>query len=508
MGTRGLWYYRHKGWYHIQYNHWDSYPEGLGVEIYERIPRSPEEYQEWIEDLRQFLDDNLRYARAHNELDNTSPDKLQYSTEEPENDWSIGWVYGINLDQEVFLVNSFPMFNLRNMPPTQQVFLSSLGFDFYGNRACSLSTPAECIYNWSSPPPSVDDGALVGFTADARDSAMSVEELLSIPSEPGAAEAARVAFYEVIIGLMMSNSHVASMLRHLERLPDRDAISRDLRAVGLDMVKATLDFGGPRPEEEWGGYAYMLPDICLRISTHLDDERYRKKSIVDLVARMLEDGIRYGILFSFFHCVIVWVDEDGQFKCTSALQFLPSWHARSPSTPGISALARLAYHKMPSKISPKHALKADHILRRVPEDVWWNIGPLLPPAALETMAPHLPELIGVANTLLRYPHLGSVRLLSTEPVILNAIWPRPGSPEEPWMLFPVLRSRNFSALFQGEFYPRVVFKDGAFARSSRNKILALGSAPNGLMAEELEVCVELDSVENDLRRHGCLEEDD
>ncbi|KAJ7641315.1 hypothetical protein FB45DRAFT_1124968 [Roridomyces roridus] len=460
----------------------------------------------WLEDLRESLDKNLQDVKAANQLDSQDLE-IQYSKEEPENDIFIEWIYGINLDQEVFLVDSIPMFNLRNMPPTQEVFLGSIGFDFYGNRACSLSTPPQCIYNWTSPPPLVEDSALIEYTANAQDSAASVEELLSIPSEPGAAEAARVAFYEVLIGLMMSKSqHVVSMLRHLECLSDRDAISDDLRAVGLDMLNATLDSGGPRPEE-LEGYACMLPDICLRISTHLDDERYRMKSILDLVARMLEARIRYGILFSFFHCVIVWVDKDGQFKCTSALQFLPSWHARSPSTPGISALARLAYHKMPPKISPRQALGSDHILQRVPEDVWWNIAPLISSEALKTVAPHLPELIRVANALLRYPHLGPVRLLSTEPVVLNAIWPRPGrSAAEPWIPFPVLVSRNFSASIQGEFYPCVVLQYGGYASSRNEKILALERLPNGSrVEEEIRVCVEVGSIEDELRQLGCLE---
>jgi hypothetical protein len=45
MGTRGLLFIRWKGRYYIYYNHWDSYPEGLGKAIVEKIPATPKEYQ-------------------------------------------------------------------------------------------------------------------------------------------------------------------------------------------------------------------------------------------------------------------------------------------------------------------------------------------------------------------------------------------------------------------------------------------------------------------------------
>lgn len=45
MGTRGFIVCRFRGRYYITYNHWDSYPEGLGKELITDIPTDPEEFQ-------------------------------------------------------------------------------------------------------------------------------------------------------------------------------------------------------------------------------------------------------------------------------------------------------------------------------------------------------------------------------------------------------------------------------------------------------------------------------
>ena len=48
MGTRGLRVYRFHKRYYVFYNHWDSYPEGLGEKIVQEIPQDPAAYQAWL----------------------------------------------------------------------------------------------------------------------------------------------------------------------------------------------------------------------------------------------------------------------------------------------------------------------------------------------------------------------------------------------------------------------------------------------------------------------------
>jgi len=45
MGTRGYVMVRFRGRYYIRYHRFDSYYEGLGVEIIADIPTDPNEYQ-------------------------------------------------------------------------------------------------------------------------------------------------------------------------------------------------------------------------------------------------------------------------------------------------------------------------------------------------------------------------------------------------------------------------------------------------------------------------------
>jgi hypothetical protein len=44
MGTRGLKIVRFRGRYFTYYNHYDSYPEGLGQALVDQIPADPEQY--------------------------------------------------------------------------------------------------------------------------------------------------------------------------------------------------------------------------------------------------------------------------------------------------------------------------------------------------------------------------------------------------------------------------------------------------------------------------------
>lgn len=49
MGTRGLFGFTYKGRYYVAYNHWDSYPSGLGVAIVNQIKKAIAEnrLEEW-----------------------------------------------------------------------------------------------------------------------------------------------------------------------------------------------------------------------------------------------------------------------------------------------------------------------------------------------------------------------------------------------------------------------------------------------------------------------------
>lgn len=120
-------------------------------------------------------------------------------------------------------------------------------------------------------------------------------------------------------------------------------------------------FGDPckffiyHPELKRQEFTWAREDTVICIATHLDDKRCLQASISRLVDAITEQkdhpGNYFGIAFSVYHCAIVKVVKDtrtAKFSHTAALQFLPSFYADSPSTPGITALARLGYRIDPA----------------------------------------------------------------------------------------------------------------------------------------------------------------
>ncbi|KAJ7286888.1 hypothetical protein C8J57DRAFT_1282266 [Mycena rebaudengoi] len=409
MGTRGYRVYRYRGWYHVYYNHYDSYPDGLGLEVAAEVPTGdPEAYQKWLEVIRAKLDKDFE---ENPDCVENEKGKYTITREQPSNDLFIEWIYEIDLDHEVFLVDSEPLFALNAMPDSRELFLESIGFDSYGHRSYSKTTPEKHLYNWTSAPPAVEDSAIMGYTVREQDSELSVTDLLGITGFMGNCQTVRIELYQLLVSSMMADGKFGSHIRRLEASPDRSHIPDDLLGLGVAMVNATIGLMPfiediPHIPENVEGFVWLSSNICLHITTHLDDERNRKKDLLRLVDEIVRardhPEIKYGILFSFFHCVIVSVDANNSFKCTLPLQFLPSFHTTSPSTPGITAVATSDI------VNP---LPADHILSRVPKDVWLHITKDLIPLDLRAFVSSFPWLEDVANDILRFPHLGDYRLV-------------------------------------------------------------------------------------------------
>jgi hypothetical protein len=82
MVTRGFKVYRHKGRYYVYYNHYDSYPEGLGLELLHEIPRnvSKEEFEGWLRKTREHV-----YAQRNSQLLNDPINSYNHvSNEQPD----------------------------------------------------------------------------------------------------------------------------------------------------------------------------------------------------------------------------------------------------------------------------------------------------------------------------------------------------------------------------------------------------------------------------------------
>ncbi|KAF7350872.1 polymerase II transcription elongation factor [Mycena sanguinolenta] len=431
MGTRGFRVYRHNGYYHVHYHSWDSYPERLGVEVAEEVPRDPEKYQEWLERFRQSLDDDVKAYKSEikSRIDFFVEDgdyiilnerpfiHLMITMKISPND--IAWTYELDLDHEVFLVDSNPLFSLKNMPPSSETFLDWIGDDSYGHCSYAPSTPKQHIYNWKAVPPVVDDCVIQEYAARQPNfNHSSISQMLGTESIDDC-EAVRIALYEAIVGEIMHTWEFGHRMRVLETVSERACMPEIMLSLAVDVVHLTIGpmFFGQEfkhaPNVKGLAFSWLTTVICLRVTTHLDDERNLKKSILELVDEVALNGrpgiVSYGILFSFFHCVIIRVGLNKEFESTAVLEFLPSFYAASPSTPGITAIGRLAYHCLAT--GANSVVDTNHFLYQVPVEVLELITARLTPFDLYRLCAAIPLFEPAAGVILGIPHIEDLRLL-------------------------------------------------------------------------------------------------
>ncbi|KAL4943355.1 hypothetical protein BDV06DRAFT_139357 [Aspergillus oleicola] len=170
MGTRGLLFVRCGGRYFVYYNHFDSYPQGLGEAIVAMIPADPDKYRVWLENLKaiysrlclQYESNVLcvspkfglpsadispieRHSRSYRGLDTRLIEPpTQALLEDPTNDIFIEWTYTIDLDHEIMAVDQAAFFNLRRLPHHPE-WASYLKIDRRLRRVLSRNTPLDLI---------------------------------------------------------------------------------------------------------------------------------------------------------------------------------------------------------------------------------------------------------------------------------------------------------------------------------------------------------------------------
>jgi hypothetical protein len=430
MGCDGLKVYRHNGLYFAYCIYW-AYPSDAGLDVLQEIPRgsSKEEFKDWVTLTREKLE------ALYEEMKDP---ELRIQDEQPRNTLFIEWIYEIDLDNLVFHVNSQPMFRLDYMPPSD-MFLKAISFDHFGHCALYEHTPVQYRYKWRKPPPTPPPNSLIAYNSCRnRSTTSSVHELLCRPAALSSIERVRTALMELQVTRSMAEDDVGYDVRVLENVPDRNHIPDSLFGLASSLVNFAIGppmiFLLPRnPHRFTSGWNFLWirKDVCLGITTHLDDEDNLKASIGDLVHHINTSqdkvGTIYGIAFSIFHCAIVRLDEVGQqgtsFSHTPALQFLPSFYARKISTPGIEALSRLgclssaaggvelltaiskAYYRRPPMMQKESLVTVPRpVVAKVSAEVWMNVGHFIPsPIDLVSLAAISPEAMLAAAKLARYP---------------------------------------------------------------------------------------------------------
>lgn len=333
----------------LLFSHWDSYPSGLGLELLATIPRDAKSFQGWLAEMRQRFDGIIE-ARDNGELDEK---EVTITKEVPSNDLFIEWIYTIDLDRLVFHVDSRPLFRLDHLPNNDQ-FLEWIGFDHYGRRAYTSSTPLEYRYCWNAPPPIVADATLELYKRQAMDESAALSDLLSVPERMRDKETVRVQVLQVIIGHLMRISHIGLLVLELAQVSDHSHLSLRERSLAwylFDIAIEPQTFCDEQVKQCGFQTQWRRQNLCVHLATHLDDQRNMQAAVTGLVADAMKRpdnprGIIYGVAFSIFHCVVVRINTQNgfTFEHSDALQFLPSFYADTPSTPGITALTRLGYN--------------------------------------------------------------------------------------------------------------------------------------------------------------------
>ena len=375
--------------------------------------------------------------------------------ERPLNCVFIEWIYEIDFDNLVFHVNSEPMFRLDNMPPSN-IFLKSISYDHFGHTALREDTPVQFRCDWGAPPPPPSPGSLAAYNSCHNwSSTSSIHDLLSVPAALSSIERARTAFVGIRVTRCMVGSGIRHHLRMLENVPDHDHIPECMHRLALLFVNFAV--GPPIPSLPYiphrvpQDFIWIRKDVCLRITTHLNDEDNLRASIGDLVRHIstAQDsdgeegtGTVYGIACSIFHCAVVRVDKDVErtsFSHTPALQFLPSFFARKISMPGIEAISRLGCrtsgvefltaisdaYNLP-RITHEESLVSSSTTAKVPIEVWIRIGDFLTSQAdLVSLGTISPQALSAAADLARFPWVREFRLVDV--VQVGSVPPVPGN---------------------------------------------------------------------------------
>ncbi|KAG1845505.1 hypothetical protein DFJ58DRAFT_706146 [Suillus subalutaceus] len=383
-----------------------------------------------------------------------SPFHLRRQRKQLENsnwiDWE--WIYEIDLDRNIFHIDGMPFFSLECLPDDED-FIQYISEDHYGHLACASQCPPELKYKRPTPP-TVDNSDLATYQSfTCTGSHVALSDLLAISDFLSPNEHIRVSLLEVMVGQCMICPVIGKEIHDIELVSDHNQLTNDQWSIACFV--ASIAFVPPifdgilrvnHPELKRKEFTWVRGDTVVCIATHLDDERCLQASVSRLINEIMEQkdnsGDYFGIAFSVYHCALVKVIKDAHtmtFSHTNALQFLPSFYADSPTTAGITALARLGFRIDPALFERVVEICCRKAFLKRSNETEESLGhgvdgsddmppntlcPALPLELWKEIALHLHslELIPfglvsklfreVASMILRYPHLGGYRLVA------------------------------------------------------------------------------------------------
>ena len=360
------------------------------------------------------------------------------------------WIYEIDLDRNIFHINNIPYFRLDCLPD-KDGFLNYAAdsMDHYGNEACAPSCPPCHKYERPAPPDVADSELAMYQSLVCAGSHVTLNELLVVNDILSPIEQVRVSLLEMMIGKCMKGD-VARIIHQIELAPNHNQLTDDEWSIACSMANIAFIpqiFDKEEniinsPHRNRAEFTWVREDTVLCIATHLEDERCLQAFISRLINAISKQkntpGDYFGVAFSVHHCAVVKLvkgEHATTFSHTDTLQFLPSFFGDSPSTPGIVALARLAY-----RIDPALFIRTLRSCNRQKQTLrlWsaYNKASLAPEANETTPSPALPAELwreialhlhiddiltlglvsrlcrGAASGILHYPHVCGFRLVA------------------------------------------------------------------------------------------------
>ncbi|KAF2818718.1 hypothetical protein CC86DRAFT_413608 [Ophiobolus disseminans] len=392
MGTNGLYLFRFRSRYYVFYNHWDSYPEGLGNTLVSMLEQKRAEYSE-VEArlLGTYLNVSEKRARTGEILPLSAVglenlhDAPGYKAH-PGNHLFIEWVYVIDLDREEFYVSDHAYFSLpkiRSNDSWSKLLKEARMFHEQARTQAELGWPA-AIPNGSCLSHSViTTGILPRFepSDDANPEYYRLQATFVHPKKVSLLNKRPIVVIARQVFDLISSTHRQLLwdARHKSSPPDflfREAAfilisvcsaSPHLFRMGtrVEQTESTMTspFAMLRPSpgisessefasNMFQGYhldghgsgssgpdtAYWLQDVLICLNQDLASEASIKTAIVEAVARGKRDGKKEfnALVSSITHIILLRVTNSG-VQHTKQLPFIGS--SRSHNTPAATIAA-------------------------------------------------------------------------------------------------------------------------------------------------------------------------
>lgn len=307
------------------------------------------------------------------------------------------YIYELDLDNCILHLQSFPMFDLRRMPPTTDALRNLYTYTAIG---VYERMPREHTWDWDLERfvPSVDGAVLDAYAALGAE---VVTDIVPPPPENDTTEVRR-RFAEVFVSMLCSsvpfgralfeastvgndnevepNTTMYEMLDFMNhvtlRSPTAAIIDHTSKHRGTPLEQIWKDMRKPAvsvAHSKWvDRVSWVRPNVCVHFHPHLTDEPNLRMGVVNAVRAIAAlaptcEQITYGVVTSLSHCALVSYNTKTRIvRHTPALPLLPSPGFRRETSrqlavhsAGITALTGLCQHLddagdgLPSLASPK-----------------------------------------------------------------------------------------------------------------------------------------------------------